>query len=288
MNGWDGKIVWKDGENRMCTEEKAGVVYLTFPEYKKQDWLVHGFSTRIGGVSKGDCASMNLSFLRGDEEAHVQENYRRIADAIGFPKEAIVCSRQTHTTNVRLVTKDDCGKGVVYPLDYTDVDGMITNEQGVILATSYADCVPLYLVDPVKKAVGLSHSGWRGTVGKMGKVTVEKMQEAFGTNPKDIIAAIGPSICQDCYEVSEDVAEAFRDAFDSAFYDALLYKKENGKYQLDLWEANKLVFLEAGILNENISLPGICTCCNPTFLFSHRASKGKRGNLSAFLGIRGN
>lgn len=288
MNGWDGNIVWKKEKNRMCVEEKAGVVYLTFPEYKKQDWLWHGFSTRIGGVSEGDCASMNLSFSRGDKEEHVQENYRRIADAIGFPVESIICSQQTHTTNVHLVTKADCGKGVIYPLGYTDVDGMITNEPGVVLATSYADCVPLYFVDPVKKAIGLSHSGWRGTVGKMGKVTVEKMQEVFGTNPKDIIAAIGPSICQNCYEVSEDVAEAFRAAFDSEFHDALLYKKESEKYQLDLWKANEFVFLEAGILKENIFLPGICTCCNPTFLFSHRASKGKRGNLSAFLGIRGN
>ena len=229
---------------------------------------------------------MNLSFSRGDDEANVRENYRRIAAAIGFPEEKLVFSDQTHTTNVRVVTEADCGKGICFPRDYTDVDGLVTNVPQIVLATFYADCVPLYFADPVKRAVGLSHSGWRGTVGKIGKVTVQTMQEAFGCRPEDIRAAIGPSICQECYEVSGDVIDAFREAFDARYYDELYYRKENGKYQLNLWRANEIILEEAGILPEHISVTDICTCCNPRLLFSHRASHGKRGNLAAFLGLR--
>ena len=188
---------------------------------------------------------------------------------------------------MRKVTEADRGKGIRIPRDYTDVDGMITDVPGIVLATFYADCVPLYFIDPVHHAIGLSHSGWRGTVQKIGAVTVRKMTEEYGSDPKDILAAVGPSICQDCYEVSEDVAEEFRSAFAKEYRDRLFYRKENGKYQLNLWEANRIVFTEAGISEEHISMPGICTCCNPEFLFSHRASQGKRGNLAAFLGICG-
>lgn len=163
---------------------------------------------------------------------------------------------------------------------------MVTNVPGLVLATFYADCVPLYFVDPVHRAIGLSHSGWRGTAAKIGKVTVGKMNEEYGTDPKDIYSAIGPSICQKCYEVSEDVILEFQKSFEKKYWDSLFYIKENGKYQLNLWEANRLIMLEAGIKEEHISMPGICTCCNPEFLFSHRASHGKRGNLGAFLGIR--
>ncbi|MCI8815069.1 MAG: peptidoglycan editing factor PgeF, partial [Lachnospiraceae bacterium] len=191
-----------------------------------------------------------------------------------------------HTANVRVVGSEDKGCGLIKPRSYRDVDGMITNVPQVTLATYYADCVPLYLVDPVKKAVGLSHSGWKGTVGKIGKATVEAMEREYGTDPKDLTVAIGPSICQDCYEVSEDVIEEFRRAFSRELWDRLFYQKENGKYQLDLWEANRQIFLEAGVEAGKIALPGLCTCCNPDFLFSHRASKGKRGNLAAFLALK--
>ena len=120
----------------------------------------------------------------------------------------------------------------------------------------------------------------------MGAVTVKKMQETYGTEPKDVYAAIGPSICQECYEVSEDVILEFQKSFAPEHWEKLFYKKDNGKYQLNLWEANKIIMKEAGITEEHISMPGICTCCNPEFLFSHRASHGKRGNLGAFLGLK--
>ena len=280
-------IKWKDDKQpklQICQTE--GVVYLSYPSLEKTGMVRHGFSTRLGGVSEGVYASMNLSFSRGDKEAAVQENYRRIARAIGFDWESVVTSDQTHTANVRVVTNRDKGCGLTKPRPYQDVDGMITNELGITLATFYADCVPLYLLDPVKKAIGLSHSGWKGTVGKIGKATVQAMEREYGTNPEDLIVAIGPSICQDCYEVSEDVIEEFQTAFPREQWDGLFYRKENGKYQLDLWEANRQIFLEARVKPENISIPNLCTCCNPQLLFSHRASKGKRGNLAAFLALK--
>ena len=278
-------IKWKKcGMPHMEVQKNDEVVFLTYPRLSKIEGIRHGFSTRLGGVSEGIYSSMNLSFTRGDDPKAVQENYRRIAHAIGFDKENIVTTDQTHTTNVRVVTKADAGKGIIKPRDYTDVDGLVTNVPHLVLATFYADCVPLFFVDPVHGAIGLSHSGWRGTVHKMGKVTVERMTREYGTNPADVIAAIGPSICQDCYEVSEDVALQFA----AAFPDSQVQKKgrmsaEGQKYQLDLWKANESVLLEAGVPEEHISLPGICTCCNPDFLYSHRASHGKRGNLGAFL-----
>lgn len=281
------ELKWKtDLPQHMKINENKGVTYLTYPAFEKFPEFYHGFSTRLGGVSKGIYSSMNLSFTRGDEEEAVLENYRRIADAIGFSMEGIVCSDQTHTVHIRQVTEADKGKGVLQKKDYTDIDGLITNVPGITLTTFYADCVPLFFLDPVNKAAGLAHSGWRGTVGRMGEKMVRAMKDAFGSEPENLYAGIGPSICQDCYEVSADVADRFREEFQGYEEDAgLLYKTKPGKYQLNLWKANEIVLTEAGILREHISFPGICTCCNPEFLFSHRASQGKRGNLCAFLGV---
>lgn len=280
------KIRWNPADRpAMNIKENKGVTYLTYSALEELSGFVHAFSTRLGGVSEGIYSSMNLSFTRGDDENSVMENYRRLAEAVGFSVENIVTSDQTHTANVRVITEADRGNGITKPRPYTDVDGMITNVPGLVLATFYADCVPLYFIDPVRKAIGLSHSGWRGTAAHIGAVTVRRMQEEYGSLPEDIYGAIGPSICQECYEVSEDVILEFQKTFPEQSWRDLFYRKENGKYQLNLWEANRQIMLEAGLIEEHISLPGLCTCCNPEFLFSHRASRGKRGNLGAFLGI---
>lgn len=281
------EIKWDEHcSEHMKVKEEAGVTYLSYEKFDEIPWLVHGFSTRLGGVSEGVCSSMNLSFSRGDKEEAVMENYRRIGKAMGFVPENVVTSDQTHTTNVSVVTSEDCGRGVIYPREFHDVDGLITDDPNVILATFYADCVPLYMVDIKKKVIGLSHSGWRGTVGKIGAVTIKKMVAQFGCDVSDIVVAIGPSICQACYEVSKDVIDEFKQVFAECHWSKLFYQKSEEKYQLNLWEANKIIFMEAGIEETHISMPGICTCCNPEFLFSHRASQGKRGNLAAFLGIK--
>lgn len=279
-------LVRKGTEAVIKENWKDGVLYFTFPMLEAQQEFVHGFSSRLGGVSKHELSQMNLSFSRGDDPECVKENYRRIAAAVGFDDKKIVCSDQTHTTNVRAVTEADCGKGYLCARDYTDIDGLVTDVPGVVLATFYADCVPLYFVDPVQKVIGLSHSGWKGTVGDIAGATVKKMQEQYGSDPADILAAVGPSICQECYEVSEDVIEQFQAQYDRKEWPVLFYAKENGKYQLNLWEACRINLLRAGILPEHVEVTDVCTCCNPKVLFSHRASHGRRGNLAAFLGIR--
>ena len=274
--------------------------FFTFPMYDKISFIRHGFSTRQGGVSEGYLGTMNLSYSRGDKDSNVDENYRRICHALGMQTENLVLSDQVHDTVVYRAGKKDCQGTDLRKKKLADIDGLVTNEKNVVLSTSYADCVPLFFVDERNEAIGLSHSGWRGTVGKIGAKTVEKMKKEFGTNPNDLKVMIGPSICQDCYEVSQDVKEAF-DGFVSVETIMQMQQKERDeveqmlksvfidkpmkKYQLDLWMANKLILMEAGIPEEQIGVSCVCTCCNSTLLYSHRASQGKRGNLSAFLEI---
>lgn len=261
------------------------VPYLSFPILERTGLVKQGFSTKLGGVSQGKYATMNFTFTRGDNRSHVMENYRRMGKALGVEMERMVLSYQTHTTNVRLVTEEDAGKGIVKERDYEDVDGLITNVPGITLVTFYADCVPLYFLDPIHQAIGLSHSGWRGTVKRMGEVTVKKMEEAFGTKAEDVIACIGPSICKECYEVGGEVAQEFMKGFDKKYWGDILSEKKDGKYMLDLWRANEIVLLESGIKQENIQVTDICTHCNSDLLFSHRTTGNERGNLAAFLGI---
>lgn len=301
-------VSWKrkQAKEQLNIKEKNGVVWLSFPALEESGLVNHSFSTRIGGASKGVFSSMNFSFSRGDDPEHVMENYRRMAAILDTAPENMVLSYQTHTTNVRRVTEADRGKGVVCPRDYQDIDGLITNIPGITLVTFYADCVPLYLLDPVHRAIGLSHSGWRGTVNRMGAKTLEAMRENYGTNPEDVIACIGPSICQDCFEVGGEVVEEFRKEFAKHWHDRLFqqeqvavtsvapcegrvsrnYQKENGKYHLNLWLANEIIFEEAGVKTENIHTTDICTHCNPELLFSHRTAGNERGNLAAFFSLK--
>lgn len=294
------KMIRKSGSKRTLredwheTSDGGKVLLLRYPLLEDTGLVEHCFTTRIGGVSEGIFSSMNLSFTRGDEKEAVETNFRRLAEALSVDYGRFVLSDQTHTVNVRKVTAADAGKGLLRERDYTDVDGLITNEPGLVLSTFFADCVPLYFVDPVHRAIGMSHSGWRGTVARMGAVTLRAMEREYGTRPEDVICAIGPSICQNCYEVSGDVAEAFRNEFQGHEKEILKESPKNHanmmdeekKYQLDLWKANEIVLFEAGVLPAHLAVTDICTCCNPEVLFSHRASHGKRGNLGGFLCIK--
>ena len=279
--------LYRQNSRMKVKQNKEGELeYLTFPLLEQTGIIKHLFSTRMGGVSKGIYSTMNLSYTRGDEKESVDENFRRIAKVLQCDASDIVCSDQTHTVNLRVVSRRDGGKGILRPKDYTDIDGLLTDEFGLVLATFYADCVPLYFVDTKRLAIALAHSGWRGSVARMGRCVVEKMKEVYGTNPADIVTAIGPSICQACYEVGEDVADAFAREFkDDGQVDEILASTGNGKYQLDLWRANEIILTEAGIPVRQIQVTDICTCHNSEYLFSHRASQGRRGNLGAFLGL---
>lgn len=261
--------------------KKGDLQYIKFPKIERCGISRHLFSTRHGGVSKDHCSAMNLSFNRGEPREDTLKNYEILCGAEGIDTKNLVLSHQTHTNNVINVTKKDCGTGITKP-SFCDVDGLITNESGVALVTQYADCTPLLFCDPVKRVIATSHAGWRGTVKLIGKVTVEKMVKDFDCNPKDIIVGIGPCINKCCYEVDGPVYEEFSKI---PFLDLkeILTEKSNGKYMLDLVEANRQILINSGILPTNIDCSDICTNCNCEDLHSHRATGGKRGNLAAII-----
>lgn len=259
-----------------------GVDYITFDKLDKVG-VKHAFSTRVGGVSEGHLGSMNLSFHRGDDSEKVMENHRRFAGAVGYDYTKLVFSDQVHKTDIYKVTEADAGKGIVRDSDITETDGLMTDVPGIPLMTFYADCVPVFFYDPVKKVVAMNHSGWKGTVAKISKCMIERLGDEYGTAPSDLICAVGPSICKDCYEVSEDVADQFKMAYTESQVPQIVYPKEDGKYLLDLHRANYFNLVDAGVKPEKIDITNICTCCNSEWLFSHRASKGLRGNLGAVI-----
>lgn len=267
--------------NNLKINQKGELVYITFPKLESCGAVKHIFSTRLGGVSKGQFSTMNTGFSGGDAFEDVEENYRRLCSAVGIDISHLVLSRQIHNNNVRIVTKADCGTGYTKP-SFSDVDGLITNESGVALVTQYADCTPLLFCDPVKHVCATSHAGWRGTVSQIGRVTVEKMISEFGCKADDIIAAIGPCICQSCYEVDTPVFDAFiKSGIDIT--DVFCEGKDENHFMLNLVAANRNILLSAGIRQENIDISDVCTCCNSQELHSHRATGGKRGNMAAII-----
>ena len=270
---------------KMEQRENGGVPFLVFPALRKLGFVRDAFSTRLGGVSCGDYASMNLSFGRGDPDENVRENYRRFSRAVGFDENRLVSSSQDHHTRIRRVTVQQAGVGIFRPQDQSSVDRLVTDEPGLTLVTHYADCVPLYFVDPVHRAIGLAHAGWRGTVAEMGRCMVEKMTAEFGSDPAELVTAIGPSIGACCYEVDTPVIEKVR-ALSYIPMECVLQPVSKEKAMLDLWEVNRRVLLHAGVRAENILISGVCTCCHRELLFSHRATHGHRGGLCAFLQIR--
>lgn len=257
--------------------------YITFPKLEKTGILKHCFTTRSGGVSEGCFSSMNMSFSRGDSRENVISNYGIICDAAGIDVSHLVFTAQTHTDNCIIVTENDRGTGFSKP-GFSDVDGLVTDRKGVALVTQFADCTPILFCDPRKKVIASVHSGWRGTVKRIGERAVRIMREKFGCEPKDIIAGIGPCIGQCCYEVDDPVFSAFRDA---GFDTSLIFKpKDNGRYMLNMALANKTVLVSAGINPQNIDVPDICTCCNSDEMFSHRALGEKRGNMAAIIELK--
>lgn len=259
------------------------LVYYSFPALDAVEGVCHGFSTRLGGVSEGIFASMNLSFTRGDDDAAVRENFDRFCAAIRVKAENVVISAQTHTANVKIVTAEDRGRGVTREKEYTDVDGLITNDPNVVLCTQYADCVPLFFVDPVQRVVATSHAGWRGTAAGIAAVTVGKMVAEYGCCPEDILAGIGPSIGCCCFEVDTPVYDAFCQV--EVFDDACYTDNGGGKYHIDLWQVNRNWMLKAGLLPDHITVTDLCTRCHPDLFWSHRKTGNDRGSLAAFIAL---
>ena len=280
------KIIRKDQRDRLNFHD-GDLPFFSIPTLDNLG-IRNGFTTKFGGVSIGDASELSMSCRKQSPEI-AAENYKRVLKALKMNEKRPVLSYQTHTANIRVVREEDAGKGPFKPRDYVDVDGLITNIPDTPLVTVHADCVPLYFYDPVNKAIGLSHAGWRGTAGLIALNTVKMMQEVFKTDPCNIIAAIGPSICPECYEVGAEAAEVFKTEFHEICEISEILKphKENipGKYMLDLQKANKFVMTYAGIKEENIFMTDICTKCNSELLFSHRAHGDRRGLMAAVISL---
>lgn len=265
---------------RGFTHEHRGVLeYLTVPQLT-QAGFVHAFSTRYGGVSQGALGSLNLGFSRGDERANVLENYRILTDAVGVSVDSLVLAAQTHTDRIRKVGASDRGEGITRK-SFADVDALMTDEPGVTLVTFHADCTPVFLADPVRRAVCLIHAGWRGTVQKIAAKAVAAMEKEYGSRPQELLAAIGPSAGPCCYEVSEEVGLAIEAAGGGG---CLRYQEGNPKPFADLWTANRHILLAAGVPDAHITVAGECTCHDERY-FSHRRQGSVRGSLAAFLSI---
>ena len=244
-------------------------------------WAV--FSTKKGGTSSRDFCGLNMALHVGDDIQSVLDNRRRFAQAAGFSFDNVVCAQQVHGINVEQVGFKERGKGAgSYEDAIPDTDAMITAEQGVILAAFFADCVPVYIADPVKGVVALAHAGWKGTLNGIVGQTLQRMQKDNGTDPSDCFAFIGPSIGPCCYEVSRELACTFEK---KGFPVGCSYTGLKEKWMLDLWEANKKDLIVAGLSPQNIEISGICTVCWDTRFFSHRRDAGRTGRMAAFISL---
>ncbi len=266
--------------------QKDDLIYFQIPALSETDLVKHCFSTRHGGVSSGIFERLNLGFGRGDRDEHVKENFRILCEALEIKPNHLVFTNQVHDDLVHVVDEKDCGKGMTRESDLLGVDGFITNKKEVALVTFYADCVPLYFLDPVHEVIGLAHAGWRGTVKKIGAKTIQKMTEVFGSRPEELIGAIGPSIGACCFEVSEDVKSEFEKTFEPQILGTIVKSYSASKYMLDLWAANEAIMIEAGMKADRITKTDVCTMCHKNDLFSHRGSNGQRGSMVAIMQLK--
>lgn len=252
----------------------------TSPSLSTLSGFDHGFSARTGGVSEGFFSSLNLSFTRPEEPANVMQNYRLFCGAMGIPFESMVMDNYAHETTVLCVSSEDAGRGYLRePLP--SCDGLVTNDPAITLITGHADCMAFYCVDPVKKAIGLAHAGWRGALGRIGANVIKQMTEHFGTNPADVFVSVGPSICSNCFEVGRNVAEAFEREFGDI---PCVISRAGEKAHVDLWMVAAKQFYDAGVQAGHFSLFDVCTMETP-LLYSHRRDKGDTGGMAAYLRI---
>lgn len=254
--------------------------------------LSAGFSGRGGGVSAAPWDSMNIGLHVGDAAADVIANRKRLTAEIGWPFEAWTCAEQVHGNRVMQVTALERGNGREELEDaIKGCDAIMTNVPGVLLASFYADCVPLYFYAPETGAVALAHAGWRGSVEKIAEETVQAMERAYGVKPEELLTAIGPSIGSCCYEVDglviAEVERVIQDLeLDKAEAGACMQLKPNGKAQLNLKEINRQIMIKAGILPSRIELTNWCTGCRTDLFFSHRIEGGRTGRMASWIGIR--
>jgi YfiH family protein len=264
------------------------LVYYQFDGWAGCADVAHGVFTRLGGYSRAPWESLNTGHTVGDDLQAVEANHALICRALGCARGDLVSPHQVHGSRVRVVDERD--KGGVLP----QTDALITATPGVMLMLRFADCVPVLFYDPVRRAVGLAHAGWRGTVAGIARVTVQAMVDELGCQPADILTGIGPAIGPCCYEVGRDVADAVRQAmsdegqFLRAQAEPGASAGDNGDaerhWQLDLWAANRAQLVQTGV--PYVEVAGLCTACHTEEWFSHRAERGRTGRLGALIGLR--
>lgn len=245
----------------------------------------HCFSTRFGGVSEGYLSSLNLGIHRGDQFENVIQNYRILGEAVGFQPEDTVFGQQIHSDLVLRVGREDRGLGMFGGRPNTARDGMVTDEPGVALTAFGADCTTILLYDPVKKAIGAVHSGWRGTAAGIVKKAVEKLTEEYGTDPADVRAAIGPCISRCCFETHREVPDAMLAALGVDALSAIdVIEERPGKYFVDLKRINEIWLRKAGVTEIDVS--DACTVCQSDRFWSHRVTAGHRGSQAAIITLK--
>ena len=242
----------------------------------------HGFSTRLGGVSTlPHLRTLNLGKNRGDDQENVEQNYRIFLGALGIDAKDRVGGYQTHSTNVRIVGDKDCMKA------FADTDGFVTNVPGVALTVMVADCIPWLFFDPVSNVIGAAHGGWKGSLGGIAAVTIDKMI-SLGANPRNIYAAAGAGIHPCCYEVGQDFYDEVTRIGGVGFCTEFVKPRPGvpGKYSADIVGMSKYHILSKGVPEENTDICPECTCCKPDLFFSHRYTKGLRGTMCAAIELK--
>ncbi len=260
--------------------EQNGIGFFTLPAFTQTGLVNHGCTARTGGVSKPPYDTLNLSFTRPNEwHETVMENYRLFAKAAGIAWESMVMDSFEHGTTVLAVDSSHAGAGYLRaPL--LPCDGLITDDPNIALITGHADCLPLYLLDPIRKCIGMAHAGWKGTLGKIGLKMAQLMQQRYGADPHRMLAGVGPGICVSCFEVDAELGQRFGEGFPGV---PCVLPGKSGKAQIDLPLAAAAQFIEAGIPPEHISLMDACTYEDPERLYSHRRDQGETGGMAAFL-----
>lgn len=281
MRSPEGKV-WMSSIDVLKVE---GMSFYQAPAFAATGLVEHGFTGRAGGVSEGPHASLNMAFSVGDRTGNVIKNRERACRGLGMDCRKLVAGRQVHGEGIEVVSRQQSGRGALsYEDCFPDTDALITGVPGLPLASFYADCVPLFFLDPEHKVVALAHAGWWGTVFKIGLGTVNRMAEVFGTDPKKCLAWIGPSIGPCCYEVDARVMDHFTDELLDGGEIARPRARE--KWLLNLWEANRRILLKAGLRPDNITVAGSCTACHTGNFFSYRAQGGVCGRMAALIMLK--
>ena len=264
---------------------KGSLQFYTFPHFENSGKVIHGFTTRNGGVSGAPYSSLNTAFHVGDDEANVRTNRQLACAALGLNPAHLVAGRQVHGDRIEVVGLEDRGRGAISDKDSLPAtDALVTGIAGVPLSSYYADCVPVFLLDPVKGVIAIAHAGWKGTALKIAEKTLKKMRDSFGVDPGDCLAGIGPSVGPCCYEVDESVMGPFQDSFPEI--QDLAVPISSGRWRLYLWETNRRTLLDAGLKAENIVSSQICTSCHQQYFFSYRAQRGNTGRMAALIMLK--